>query len=148
LVSKCFEILQPTNNRTDTKYEFVSYECNTWWQIFHHYKLPCIITDYVEREVFLTCNSCISTIPHPFCRCKALDSTADGYVRAEACAIIIIGDPELDTSLAILSGTAVNQDGRCNDLHRHLYPVPSIFILDGMIMSLILHVNTIIWVSD
>ena len=46
-------------------------------------------------------------------RCKALDSTADGYVRAEACAVIVLGEPVADTTLALLSATAVNQDGRC-----------------------------------
>lgn len=36
---------------------------------------------------------------------------------------MVIGDPELDTSLAILSGTAVNQDGRCEEFHSHRYHV-------------------------
>ena len=47
-------------------------------------------------------------------RCKALDGAADGYVRAEACALMILGTAETDTALAVLGASAVNQDGRCD----------------------------------
>ena len=57
-------------------------------------------------------------------RCKTLDASADGYVRAEACGVLHLslirpgglsghrpGGP-----IALLVGTAVNQDGRSSSL--------------------------------
>lgn len=52
-------------------------------------------------------------------RCKALDATADGYVRSEACGVAllaaapVINDGE---DVVILAGAAVNQDGRSSSL--------------------------------
>ena len=57
-------------------------------------------------------------------RCKTLDSSADGYVRAEA-AIVVRLDPQDAASPAFgatapgaifLAGTFVNQDGRSSSL--------------------------------
>ncbi len=45
-------------------------------------------------------------------RCKTLDATADGYVRAEACVALLLGphDPDGATDgCVIIRGTAVNQ---------------------------------------
>lgn len=44
-------------------------------------------------------------------RCKTLDSTADGYVRAETCIMLLLESAEdvLSQCVAILRGTAVNQ---------------------------------------
>jgi acyl transferase domain-containing protein len=58
-------------------------------------------------------------------RCKTLDEAADGYVRAEACGALMLqmlrnhGQASVvgqGASLALLSGTAVNQDGRSSAL--------------------------------
>ena len=54
-------------------------------------------------------------------RCKAFDSGANGYVRGEGCGLVVLkrladalrdGDP----IVALIRGTAVNQDGRSNGL--------------------------------
>lgn len=57
-------------------------------------------------------------------RCKTLDAHADGYVRAEAVGALMItdGSPENGNTkdwsapLAVLSGSAVNEDGRSSSL--------------------------------
>jgi acyl transferase domain-containing protein len=53
-------------------------------------------------------------------RCKTLDASADGYVRAEAAGIILLQHLDLQqpgaAPLAILSGSSVNQDGRSSSL--------------------------------
>ena len=54
-------------------------------------------------------------------RCKTFDSTADGYVRAEGCAMIVVkrlsdAVANGDHVLAVIMGTALNQDGRSNGL--------------------------------
>ncbi len=54
-------------------------------------------------------------------RCKTFDARADGYVRGEGCGMIVLkrlSDALADgnTILGLVSGTAVNQDGRSSGL--------------------------------
>ena len=57
-------------------------------------------------------------------RCKTLDASADGYVRAEACGTFVLaassdadpGGPRMPPFICLLSGSAVNQDGRSSSL--------------------------------
>jgi hypothetical protein len=70
---------------------------------------------------------CFTGMLSPEGRCKTLDSSADGYVRAEACGVLMLqsittkalsaaagGLPA--STLGMLSGSAVNQDGRSSAL--------------------------------
>ena len=54
-------------------------------------------------------------------RCKTFDKRADGYVRGEGCGIIILkreseAIEDNDQILALINGSAINQDGRSNGL--------------------------------
>ncbi len=54
-------------------------------------------------------------------RCKTFDATADGFVRGEGCGIIVLkrlSDAERDGDriLAVVRGSALNQDGRSSGL--------------------------------
>ncbi len=52
-------------------------------------------------------------------RCKTLDSSADGYVRGEACAsamLQLFSDAPGGSPVACILGSAVNQDGRSSSL--------------------------------
>ena len=54
-------------------------------------------------------------------RCKAFDASADGFVRSEGCGVIVLkrlsdARADGDRILALIRGTASNQDGRSNGL--------------------------------
>ena len=55
--------------------------------------------------------------------CKTLDSSADGYARAEACVVMLLTAPDVTrsgkmgaASAVMLCSTFVNQDGRSSSL--------------------------------
>ncbi|MFI6996221.1 beta-ketoacyl synthase N-terminal-like domain-containing protein [Nocardia sp. NPDC050175] len=57
----------------------------------------------------------------PSGECRTFDATADGYVRGEGCGVVVLkrlsaAIADGDRVLAVIRGTAVNQDGRSNGL--------------------------------
>ncbi|GAA4432145.1 aminotransferase class I/II-fold pyridoxal phosphate-dependent enzyme [Bremerella cremea] len=68
-----------------------------------------------------TITFCQARMMAPDGRCKTFDAKADGYVRGEGCGAVILkrlSDAERDGDriLAVIHGTAVNQDGLTNGL--------------------------------
>ena len=57
----------------------------------------------------------------PTGRCKTFDATADGFVRGEGCGVVVLkrladATRDGDRVLAVVRGSAINQDGRSNGM--------------------------------
>jgi len=70
-------------------------------------------------------------------RCKAFDSRADGYVRAEGCGLIVLkrlADAQAagDNILAVIRGSATNQDGRTSGITAPNGPAQEAVIRDAL----------------
>ena len=75
----------------------------------------CVITTHTS-EAFAS-----ARMLAPDGRCKTFDAAADGYVRGEGCGVIVLkplkdAERDGDRVIAVIRGTAVNQDGRSNGL--------------------------------
>lgn len=69
----------------------------------------------------LTINFSIANMLAPDGRCKAFDASANGYIRGEGCAVLVLkrlsdAQRDGDPILAIIRGSAVNHDGRSGGL--------------------------------
>ncbi|MFG2043077.1 type I polyketide synthase [Dactylosporangium sp. NPDC048998] len=92
--------------------------------------LHLAVTALRGRECELALCGGVSVIHHPYSsmlltdmqalapdgRCKTFDESADGYGRAEGCAVVVLkrlsdAERDGDTVLALIRGTAVRQDG-------------------------------------
>ncbi|HEY3909053.1 MAG TPA: amino acid adenylation domain-containing protein [Stellaceae bacterium] len=65
----------------------------------------------------ITINFCQGRMLAPDGHCKTFDEAADGYVRGEGCGALVLkrlaeAEADSDRILAVLRGSAINQDGR------------------------------------
>lgn len=84
-----------------------------------------------------TINFCKSRMLSPEGRCKSFDTSADGYVRGEGCAMIVLkrlSDAKRDGNpiLSVILGSAVNQDGRSGGITAPNGPSQEAVILRAM----------------
>jgi amino acid adenylation domain-containing protein len=69
----------------------------------------------------ITINFCQGRMLSPDGRCKTFDAAADGYARGEGCGVLVLkrltdAQADGDRVLAVLRGSAINQDGRSSGL--------------------------------
>ncbi|HWV56826.1 MAG TPA: beta-ketoacyl synthase N-terminal-like domain-containing protein, partial [Longimicrobiales bacterium] len=69
----------------------------------------------------VTIDFCAAGMLSPDGKCRTFDAGADGYVRGEGCGVVVLkrlADAERDGDriLAVVRGTAINQDGRSSGL--------------------------------
>ncbi len=74
----------------------------------------------ILSPIFHICSTKLGTIS-PDGKCKTFDASGDGYGRGEGCGIIVLkrlsdAQRDGDRILALIRGTAVNQDGKSNGL--------------------------------
>ena len=72
--------------------------------------------------------------------CKTFDDTADGYVRAEGCSVIVLkrlsaAVADRDRILAVIRGSAVNHDGRSGGLTAPSGPAQAAVIEKALTMA-------------
>ena len=70
-------------------------------------------------------------------RCKTFDAAADGYVRGEGCGVVVLkrlsdAIADGDRVLALIRGSAVNNDGRSNGLTAPNGPAQQEVVLAGI----------------
>jgi acyl transferase domain-containing protein/acyl carrier protein len=70
-------------------------------------------------------------------RCKAFDAAADGFVRSEGCGLVVLKRlshalADGDNILAVIRGSAINQDGRSNGLTAPNGPSQEAVILEAL----------------
>jgi len=85
-------------------------------------------------------------------RCKTLDASADGYLRAEGCGALMLRpfdasrlrdrgaaalppDDWVGNCLAVLAGSAVNQDGRSSSLTAPNGPAQQLVIRQALALA-------------
>ncbi len=86
-----------------------------------------------ETNVFLSRAGMLA----PDGRCKTFDAAADGYVRSEGCGVVVLkrlGDAVAagDRVLAVIRGSAMNQDGRSSGLTAPNGPAQEALVRDAL----------------